>query len=120
MRREMPGEVKTVRVVLFVMAAFYGVTVVMNFWPIDPAVHAELVLTCWPGVFCLAFGLRIPKGGRVLMWSILVLLVIRSLWSVGVFLGGSLAGITQLILPVIALVYLLRAPSRAYFSTPVG
>ncbi|MFC3996533.1 hypothetical protein ACFOVU_11440 [Nocardiopsis sediminis] len=115
----MPNEVKTTRVVLFIMAAIYGITVVVNLVPIDPAVHANLVLTCWPGAFCLAFGLRIPTGGRVLMWSILVLLVIRILWSVGVFFGGDLAGITQLILPIIAMVCLLRARSRLYYRTPV-
>ncbi len=102
---------------LLVQAVLYGIAVVVGLYVsrVDPAVTAELVWNCWPGVFALAFGIRLPKGRRLLMWSIFVLELVHGLGALLSLLAGEFTGLTQLILPVLILVCLLRSDSRAFF-----
>lgn len=116
MGRPLPPSVKAARVLLFIAAGLYGVTIVVaNYlYGFNGVTHAYLVWTCWPGVFALAFALRIRSGGRLLMWSIVVLEVLRVLMSLGELDTGQ--GFTQMILPVVTMIAVLKRSSRHYFA----
>ncbi|PSK87362.1 hypothetical protein CLV63_13217 [Murinocardiopsis flavida] len=122
MGRQLPSSVKATRVLLFIAAGLYAVTIVVaNYlYGFNGVTHAYLVWTCWPGVFAFAFALRIPKGGKLLMWSIVVLEVLRIMMSLGELDTGQ--GFTQMILPVVTMIAVLKRPSRQYFAakTPVN
>ncbi|SKA02194.1 hypothetical protein SAMN02745673_02191 [Marinactinospora thermotolerans DSM 45154] len=66
-----------------------------------------------PGILQILLAVFVRRGGRVVFWSILVLESLLALYSL-LTLGGD-GRITQLILPVVILVLLLRPASRAFF-----
>lgn len=113
----LPPELRTARVLLLVQAVLYGIAVVLGLYisRVDPAVTAQLVWECWPGVFALAFGLRLPKGRRLLMWAIFALELIHGLGALLALLTGEFTGLLQLILPALILAHLMRSDARAFF-----
>lgn len=79
----------------------------------DAYAFGYLLVESVPGAAFLLLGLLIRRGRRTVFWSILaVLAVYLSTVLISVLGGGSF---TQLALPVIALVLLLRRSSRAFF-----
>ncbi|WP_344971883.1 hypothetical protein [Salinactinospora qingdaonensis] len=111
---------KITRVLLFVAAGFYGLSVIVGFvvGGFNGAVTAYLLWVCWPGIFALAFGLRLRNGGRILFWAIVALQAVRIVMSLVVLGSGDTSGLTQLILPILTLVFVLRRESRDFFKRP--
>ncbi|GAA3730854.1 hypothetical protein HDA32_005593 [Spinactinospora alkalitolerans] len=118
MKRELPPDVKVVRVLLFVLAGLSAVGVVAALvlaGAVTDALIGALLWAVFPGVLSLVFGLRLPKGGRVLFWSIVVLQALNLFLAVG-NLSEGVQGFTQMLIPVLTLVFVLRAPSRRFFA----
>ncbi|HEY3685224.1 MAG TPA: hypothetical protein VGL93_19495 [Streptosporangiaceae bacterium] len=113
----MPTPVKTVRVLLYILAGFTVLLVVSAL--VYAGVTAELLgyLTwfAWPGIVGFVVALRLGHPGRVKFWLLVVVSAIDIVNSVSELGGGDPRGITSLILPVLILVFLLRRPSRTYF-----
>ncbi|WP_233515177.1 hypothetical protein [Marinitenerispora sediminis] len=84
--------------------------------PFTPAVAADLTWVAIPGVLSLVFGLRLPKGGRVLLWAIVVLQALGILAALSNLGAGDSRGLAQLALPIATLVLVLRKDARAFLT----
>ncbi|TDQ49241.1 hypothetical protein [Actinorugispora endophytica] len=117
MYRKPPKDLRIARVLLFVVAGISLAVFCVGaaFLPLTPSVLAELTWILVPGVLSLVFGVRIPKGGRPLFWSIVVLQALFVLFSLGE-LGQGPRGLTQMLFPVLILVFVLRRPSRDFLG----
>ncbi|MFC7328116.1 hypothetical protein [Marinactinospora rubrisoli] len=120
MKRPLPGSLKTVRVLLFVTAGLTAISVVgaLFVYEINAVMLGRLTWAALPGVLSLIFALRLPKGRRVLYWSILVLQVLTMLIALGNLGNGSPQGFSQLLLPILTLVFLTQRASRTHFRAP--
>ncbi|GAA3752983.1 hypothetical protein HDA32_005565 [Spinactinospora alkalitolerans] len=117
MKRQLPTDLKVVRILLFVLAGLSAVGVVAALVLVEAVTDAVVGALLWavfPGVLSLIFGLRLPRGGPVLFWSIAVLQALNLFLAVG-NLSEGVQGITQMLIPILTLVFLLRAPSRRFF-----
>lgn len=116
-RSGMPGTVKAVRVLLFVVA---GVTILVAAGAFAyagggayAAGRATWVLL--PGIASLVLALLIRRRGRVLFWCLVALQVLYVLLAFGALGRGDPRGVTNLLFPIAILVLLLLPVSRAYF-----
>lgn len=111
----LPKAVLWLRVFLFALAVLWFIMALGTFTMLGADAYAfgYLVVEMVPGVVFLLLGLFIRKNGRVMFWSVLAVLVLYLLSVVVSVLGDG--SFTQLVLPVIALVLLLRRTSRSFF-----
>ncbi|RLV69787.1 collagen triple helix repeat-containing protein [Streptomyces sp. CBMAI 2042] len=71
-----------------------------------------------PGVLCALLAWHLRTGGRRVRWGIVAVQVWLIVGGLGNLADGSPDGFTQLVLPVVILVLLSRAQSRAWFLLP--
>lgn len=65
-----------------------------------------------PGLFCLGFGLRLRRGGRLLFWSIIVVQALILLQALGNLAAADPRALTQSVLPILTLVFVTRPQAR--------
>ena len=123
-RRDLPRPLGVVRVLLLVL---FGATVLggLGLFGSALAVHAMgaqvlgiLLYAAAPGVLGLLLARHVRTGGRRVWWGLVGVqawLVLGGVANIG---DGSAHGLTQLLLPALILVLLLRAQSRSWFSLP--
>jgi hypothetical protein len=113
----MPTPVKTVRVLLYILAGFTVLLVVSAL--VYAGVTAELLgyLTwfSWPGIAGFVVALRLGRPGPVKFWLVVVISAVDIINALSRLGGGDPRGITSLVLPVLILVFLVRRSSRTYF-----
>lgn len=123
-RRDLPGPLAVVRVLLLVLL---GATALGAIGLSGSAIAADamgaqvlgiLLYASAPGVLCALLAWHLRTGGRRVLWGTVAV----QLWLIAGGLGnladGSPDGFTQLVLPVVILVLLSRAGSRAWFRLP--
>lgn len=114
----MPTAVKTVRVLLYVLA---GATVlviagVLMFAGVSAELLGYLTWVCWPGIVGFVVALRMNRPGRAKFWLIVVVAAFGILNALGSLGQGDPRGVTTLIIPILILVFVLRRASRTYFK----
>jgi hypothetical protein len=112
-----PGQVKAVRILLFVVAGLTVLTLIG--FLLSGQVSAESAgLVIWaslPGVIGLVVALRLARGGRVRFWVVVVVAALLVLGGLGALGRGDPRGITNLILPGVILFLVTRRPAREFF-----
>lgn len=111
----MPGTVKAIRVLLFVVAALTVIVAIGTFLYADvgdPAYAAGAVTwAALPGIASLV----LRRGSRVLWWCLLALEIVYILLALANLGRGDPRGITNMVLPIVILVLLFQRSSRRYF-----
>ncbi len=125
-RRELPGPLVLVRVLLLVLlgATVLGAIGLSGSAFAVGAMGAEvlgiLLYASVPGVLAAVLARHVRTGGPRVRWGIVavqVWLIIGGLANVG---DGSPDGFTQLVVPILILVLINREGSRAWFRLPVA
>ncbi|MFJ6487955.1 Tox-REase-5 domain-containing protein [Streptomyces californicus] len=125
-RRELPGPLALVRVLLLVLlgATVLGAIGLSGSALAVGAMGAEvlgiLLYASVPGVLTAVLARHVRTGGPRVRWGIVavqVWLIIGGLANVG---DGSPDGFTQLVVPILILVLINREGSRAWFRLPVA
>ncbi|MFJ1617058.1 Tox-REase-5 domain-containing protein [Streptomyces sp. NPDC088251] len=125
-RRELPRPLNTVRVLLLVL---FGATVLGALGLFGSALAVDamgaevigiLLYASLPGVLGLLLARHVRTGGRRVWWGLVAVQVWLVLGGVANIGDGSAHGFTQLLLPVLILVFLTRSQSRAWFLLPPG
>ncbi|MBD3548802.1 Tox-REase-5 domain-containing protein [Streptomyces sp. JV180] len=125
-RRELPGPLALVRVLLLVLlgATVLGAIGLSGSAFAVGAMGAEvlgiLLYASVPGVLAAVLARHVRTGGPRVRWGIVavqVWLIIGGLANVG---DGSPDGFTQLVVPILILVLINREGSRAWFRLPVA
>ncbi|WP_030345870.1 Tox-REase-5 domain-containing protein [Streptomyces californicus] len=125
-RRELPGPLALVRVLLLVLlgATVLGAIGLSGSALAVGAMGAEvlgiLLYASVPGVLAAVLARHVRTGGPRVRWGIVavqVWLIIGGLANVG---DGSPDGFTQLVVPILILVLINREGSRAWFRLPVA
>ncbi|RNL85786.1 polymorphic toxin-type HINT domain-containing protein [Halostreptopolyspora alba] len=114
MTSRLPTELRWARILLLLFA-FLALTVgVSSLWLLGPGTEsaASAVYIALPGFLALGFGLRLPRGRRVLFWSIVALQVWLLLKALATVTEQDPRGVTQLVLPIVVLVLVTRRPAR--------
>ncbi|MER6190712.1 Tox-REase-5 domain-containing protein [Streptomyces cyaneofuscatus] len=123
-RRDLPGPLAVVRVLLLVLL---GATALGAIGLSGSAIAADamgaqvlgiLLYASAPGVLCALLAWHLRTGGRRVGWGIVAVQVWLIVGGLGNLADGSPDGFTQLVLPVVILVLLSRAQSRAWFLLP--
>ncbi len=123
-RRDLPGPLATVRVLLLVLV---GATALGAVGLSGSAIAADamgaqvlgiLLYASAPGVLCALLAWHLRTGGKLVRWGIVAAQVWLIVGGLGNLADGSPDGLTQLVLPVLILVLLSRAQSRAWFLLP--
>ncbi|WP_406250708.1 Tox-REase-5 domain-containing protein [Streptomyces cyaneofuscatus] len=123
-RRDLPGPLAVVRVLLLVLL---GATALGAIGLSGSAIAADamgaqvlgiLLYASAPGVLCALLAWHLRTGGRRVRWGIVAVQVWLIVGGLGNLVDGSPDGFTQLVLPVVILVLLSRAQSRAWFLLP--
>ncbi|MFF2534344.1 Tox-REase-5 domain-containing protein [Streptomyces cyaneofuscatus] len=123
-RRDLPGPLVVVRVLLLVLL---GATALGAIGLSGSAIAADamgaqvlgiLLYASAPGVLCALLAWHLRTGGRRVRWGIVAVQVWLIVGGLGNLADGSPDGFTQLVLPVVILVLLSRAQSRAWFLLP--
>ncbi|MEW2065678.1 Tox-REase-5 domain-containing protein [Streptomyces sp. NPDC007346] len=123
-RRDLPGPLAVVRVLLLVLL---GATVLGAIGLSGSALAADamgaqvlgiLLYASAPGVLCALLARHLRTGGRRVRWGIVAVQLWLIIGGLGNLADGSPDGLTQLVLPVVILVLLSRARSRAWFLLP--
>lgn len=123
-RRDLPGPLAVVRVLLLVLL---GATALGAIGLSGSAIAADamgaqvlgiLLYASAPGVLCALLAWHLRTGGRRVRWGIVAVQVWLIVGGLGNLADGSPDGFTQLVLPVVILVLLSRAQSRAWFLLP--
>lgn len=114
----MPNQVKTVRVLMFVVA---GLTLLMTlaFLVTVGVTAAAIGAAVWfalPGVISFVLALRIPRGGTALRRGIIALEVFYVLLALSAIGQGDPRGVVNLVLPAVILVLLFRADAKNHFA----
>ncbi|WP_405188684.1 Tox-REase-5 domain-containing protein [Streptomyces anulatus] len=124
--RELPRPLVLVRVLLLVL---FGATVLGAIGLSGSALSADamgaevlgiLLYASAPGVLAALLARHVRTGGARVRWGILavqVWLILGGLANLG---NGSPDGLTQLVLPILIIVLISRAGSRAWFRLPPG
>lgn len=116
----MPTAVRTVRITLFVLAAFTVLVVIgaLLILPVTAATVGALLWTALPGILALVLAVRIPRGGtRRQFWLVVAVAVLTLLAALASLGNGEPRGFTQLVLPIVLLVAVTRPAARRWFST---
>ncbi|MGW6286968.1 Tox-REase-5 domain-containing protein [Streptomyces sp. NPDC055107] len=125
-RRELPRPLVLVRVALLVL---FGATVLGAVGLSGSALAADamgaevlgiLLYASAPGVLAALLARHVRTGGARVRWGIVavqVWLILGGLANLG---DGSPDGLTQLVLPILIIVLISRAGSRAWFRLPPG
>lgn len=113
----MPGTVKAIRVLLFVVAGLTALVAAGAFVYAGGGAYGagRAAWVLLPGVASVVLALLVSRGGRPLFWCLVALealYILLALASVG---GGDPRGVTNLLLPIAILVLLLQPTSRRYF-----
>ncbi|TDQ55399.1 hypothetical protein [Actinorugispora endophytica] len=118
MRGGLPGSLKIVRGLLFTYTAITALTVLGGLlaFGVSPEVLGALAYLAIPGTIALVCALRTPRGGRGLLWGIVVLQVVLILLGIGRLGNGEPQGLTNLVLPALVLFFVLLRPSRDRLS----
>ncbi|MFD8728642.1 Tox-REase-5 domain-containing protein [Streptomyces sp. NPDC059611] len=123
-RRDLPGPLAAVRVLLLVLV---GATALGAVGLSGSAIAADamgaqvlgiLLYASAPGVLCALLAWHLRTGGKLVRWGIVAAQVWLIVGGLGNLADGSPDGLTQLVLPVLILVLLSRAQSRAWFLLP--
>ncbi|MFF3995575.1 Tox-REase-5 domain-containing protein [Streptomyces cyaneofuscatus] len=122
--RDLPGPLVVVRALLLVLL---GATALGAIGLSGSAIAADamgaqvlgiLLYASAPGVLCALLAWHLRTGGRRVRWGIVAVQVWLIAGGLGNLADGSPDGFTQLVLPVVILVLLSRAQSRAWFLLP--
>ncbi|MFD4274620.1 Tox-REase-5 domain-containing protein [Streptomyces cyaneofuscatus] len=122
--RDLPGPLVVVRVLLLVLL---GATALGAIGLSGSAIAADamgaqvlgiLLYASAPGMLCALLAWHLRTGGRRVRWAIVAVQVWLIVGGLGNLADGSPDGFTQLVLPVVILVLLSRAQSRAWFLLP--
>ncbi|MCX4789563.1 Tox-REase-5 domain-containing protein [Streptomyces sp. NBC_01221] len=125
-RRELPRPLNTVRVLLLVL---FGATVLGALGLFGSALAVDalgaevigiLLYAAAPGILGLLLARHVRTGGKRVWWGLVAVQVWLVLGGVANIGDGSAHGFTQLLLPVLILVFLTRQQSRAWFLLPPG
>lgn len=114
----MSNQVKTVRVLMLVVAGLTFVTA-LAFLGAVGVTSAAIGATIWfvlPGAISLMLALRIPRGGVALRRGIIALEVFYILLSLSAIGQGDPRGTVNLIMPIVILVLLFRPDAKGYFA----
>lgn len=113
----LPTPVKTVRVLLFVVAGFTLLLIVgaLLAFGYTAELLGALAWDSWPGVVGFIVALKIKKPSRVKFWLIIVVAAFDILNALSWLGEGDPRGFTTMILPILILVFVLRRSSRQYF-----
>ncbi|MFC4561645.1 hypothetical protein ACFO4E_07235 [Nocardiopsis mangrovi] len=115
MSSPLPAPLKKARVCLYITA---GVAVAMLaaglLVGLDARGMGGLTGQLLPALLALPCALRLPKGRRPLFWTITVLQVWGMLGALAALGAGDPRGLTQLVLPVLVLVFITRPAARAH------
>ncbi|WP_046469652.1 hypothetical protein [Allosalinactinospora lopnorensis] len=116
--RELPRPLKAARWCLFLTAGISLITGIGGLAAagVSGATLGTMTWVMLPGILCLAFGLRLRKGGRGLFWSIIAVQALVLLLTLGNLAGGDPRAITQSLLPVLILIFVTRPAARAYLA----
>ncbi|MGH2813370.1 MAG: hypothetical protein ACRDI1_11775 [Actinomycetota bacterium] len=118
----MPGPVKAIRILMFVVAGITFLTTLALL--VAEGVGAESVGTgIWytaPAVVTLALARRIPDGGTRLRRGIIALEIFYILLALGRIGQGDPRGLPNLIIPIVLLVLLFRSTVKSHFSGTRG
>ncbi|MEV1044765.1 Tox-REase-5 domain-containing protein [Streptomyces sp. NPDC049916] len=123
-RRELPGPLVLVRALLLVLL---GATVLgavglsgsaLAVDAMGAQVLAVVLYASAPGVAGALLARYVRTGGSRVRWGIVAVQVWLILGGLGNLGNGSPDGLTQLVLPVLIIVLLSRAESRAWFRLP--
>ncbi|MEU9708313.1 Tox-REase-5 domain-containing protein [Streptomyces sp. NPDC047967] len=123
-RRDLPGPIALVRVLLLVLL---GATVLGAVGLSGSALAADamgaqvlgiLLYASAPGVLGALLARHLRTGGRRVLWGVVAVQIWLIVGGLGNLANGSPDGFTQLVLPVLILVLLRRPQSRAWFLLP--
>jgi hypothetical protein len=108
--------VRALRAVLVVTAVVTVVTAVafLAITPVDAAAVGLAVWTLVPGTIALVLSRRLRHARPRTFWAVLGLEAFYVLLALSRVAAGEPQGLTNLVLPVAALVLLTRAPARRY------
>ncbi|MFI6517208.1 hypothetical protein ACIBF1_16760 [Spirillospora sp. NPDC050679] len=114
----MPKTVKTIRILMFVVAGITLVTTVafMITVGVSAASLGAAVWAAFPGVLSLVLALRIPQGRTGLRRGIIALEIFYILLSFSRLGQGDPRGLTNMVLPIAILVLLFRSEVKEYFA----
>jgi hypothetical protein len=115
----LPPEVKTVRVILFIIAGFTGLTVVggiVAFWPLDASEWGLMTYIALPGILALILGLGAAKGGGLRFWVIIALAALTALLALGRLADSPLPALANLLLPGMIIYFITRPRARQHFQ----
>jgi hypothetical protein len=117
-REALPGQVRAVRVLLYLGAGFTVLATVGAIAVFGTSAEAlgRLVWASWPGVAAFFIARRLDRGGRRLYWSVVVVCGFWVLGALAALGSGDPRGVTQLLIPTAVLVLLTRRGSRAFFA----
>jgi hypothetical protein len=113
----MPGQVKAVRILLFVVAGLTVLTLI-GFLSSGQVTAESTGLVIWatlPGVIGVVVAPRLARGGRVRFWVVLLVAALLILGGLGALGRGDPRGITNLVLPGVILFLVTRRPARDFF-----
>ncbi|TDD79601.1 hypothetical protein E1293_22920 [Actinomadura darangshiensis] len=114
----MPGPVKAIRTLMFVVAGLTFVTTLALL--VAEGVSAESLGTAiwytWPAVLTLVLALRVPDGGTRLRRGIIALEIFYVLLGLARIGQGDPRGMPNLIIPIVLLVLLFQATAKGHFA----
>ncbi len=118
-RPPVPGPVKAARVLLLVGAAFTIVTVLAFIATVGPSPESigQGIWVCVPAVIALVIAPRMGRPSRKTFWWAIAAAGLWVLGALGSLGSGDPRGLTQLVIPVAALVLLTRPSARAFFRS---
>lgn len=113
----LPTSVKTVRVLLYIVAGFTVLTTVgvLLAAGASPEIIGQLIWAAWPGVLGFIVALKLNTPSRLKFWLIIVAAAFLILGGLGNLGQGDPRGFTTLILPILILVFVLQRSARQYF-----
>ncbi|WP_141926232.1 hypothetical protein [Haloactinospora alba] len=111
----LPRSVLWVRILLFVLGGFWAAMAVASLLMLGLDAYAlgYAVMELLPAAFLITLASVIRKNGVVVFWLVLVSMTLYLLITLVLVLGGN--AVTQLLLPAMILILLLRSSSRAFF-----
>jgi len=113
----LPTAVKTVRVLLYIVAGFTVLTTigVLLAAGASPEIIGRLIWAAWPGVLGFIVALKLTTPSRLKFWLIIVAAAFLILGSLSDLGHGDPRGFTTLILPILILIFVLQGSARRYF-----
>jgi hypothetical protein len=115
----LPGPVRLIRILLFVLAAFTALVVIgaLIIFEVTAEMLGALTWTALPGIVGLVVALRISRSrSRALFWTVIAIAVLTLLGALGSLGNGDPRGFPQLVIPIALLVAVTRPEARRWFA----